>query len=212
LSGLEPGWMGSVLPAGAFWADVEDHGQIIVLRDAERDCVSSSGEKRLRDFTLGRDCAHRALQRLGSPASAIFRRDDGAPVWPAGIVGSITHTRGYAAAAVAPATRFLGIGIDAERVELLDDGVERRLFLAEELAGLESLSPEARAVAAMTLFSAKEAFFKACPPQAAVRGFREIQVCPDDDGFLVRAGTLQARGGSFVVDGLVVTAVAMPAA
>lgn len=208
---LEPEVLRAILPAGVFSAEIEDCGQVVALPEAERICILSAGEKRVRDFALGRDCAHRALQRLDMPADAILRRGDGAPVWPAGVVGSITHTRGYAAAAVAPAARFLGIGVDAERVEMLNDRVARRLFLPEELAGLEGVAPEARAAFAMMLFSAKEACFKACPAGLVTRDFREIHILPGDGEFLANVGALQMRGRSFVRADLVVTVVAVRA-
>lgn len=208
---LEPGILLSMLPAGVFCADVEDRGQAIVLREAERICVRLSAEKRMRDFALGRECAHRALRRLGMPIDAILRRDNGAPRWPDGVVGSITHTRGYAAAAVASAARFLGIGVDAERIEALGEGVERRLFCPDELATLERSAPDMRAALAMTLFSAKEACFKACPPGNAVRNFREIQVRSCDGGFLATVGALRMRGRAYAAGDLVVTVATLSA-
>jgi 4'-phosphopantetheinyl transferase EntD len=201
----------SLLPSGVFFADVEDCGHVVPLREAERHCVLRSAEKRIRDFTLGRDCAHRALGRLGAPVGAIPRQDNGAPHWPEGIVGSITHTRGYAAAAVAPAARFRGVGVDAERIEVLATGVEQRLFLPEELADLEASPPGLRATLAMTLFSAKEACFKACSPAIMVRSFREIRVRPCGGGFVASVGALQMHGRTHVAGDLVVTAVALPA-
>jgi 4'-phosphopantetheinyl transferase EntD len=207
----EPEILHPMLPAGVFCADIEDRGQAVRLRDAERNCVRQSAEKRIRDFALGRECAHRALLRLGAPADAILRRDNGAPHWPEGLVGSITHTRGYAAAVVAPAALFLGIGVDAERIEELGGAVERRLFLPEELAAMELSPPEMRKVFAMTLFSAKEACFKACSPKVVVRNFREIRIHSCNGGFVADVGGLQLRGRAHVAGDLVVTVVTLPA-
>jgi 4'-phosphopantetheinyl transferase EntD len=41
---------------------------------------------------------------------------DRTPVWPDGVVGSITHTGDFAAAAVAWAADIAGLGIDSEQV------------------------------------------------------------------------------------------------
>ena len=56
---------------------------------------------------LGRACARAALANLGQGEAVIGIDEAGAPLWPAGVVGSITHTKGYAAALVAKA-RFSG--------------------------------------------------------------------------------------------------------
>ncbi|MGW7821409.1 4'-phosphopantetheinyl transferase family protein [Streptomyces puniciscabiei] len=57
--------------------------------------------KRRREFATARVCARRALQALGLPPAPIPPGSNGAPQWPAGVVGSITHRRRYCAAAVA---------------------------------------------------------------------------------------------------------------
>ena len=54
------------------------------------------------------------------------------PLWPAGVVGSITHCDGYRAAAVARATDLATVGIDAEPHEPLPDGVLAAIALPAE--------------------------------------------------------------------------------
>src|SRR5277367_2552834 len=58
---------------------------------------------RRTEFLAGRACARSALRKLadGRADDAIPIGPDRAPVWPAGIVGAITHAHGFAAAAVA---------------------------------------------------------------------------------------------------------------
>jgi 4'-phosphopantetheinyl transferase EntD len=70
------------------------------------------------DFAAGRHCACRAIvaSALADDPGTLPSRDGGSPAWPPGIVGPITHTRGYAAAAVASTTDALCIGIDSEIV------------------------------------------------------------------------------------------------
>jgi 4'-phosphopantetheinyl transferase EntD len=58
-------------------------------------------DSRLREFATGRSCARQALAGLGLAPAPILRGAKREPLWPAGIVGSITHCRGYRAAAVA---------------------------------------------------------------------------------------------------------------
>jgi 4'-phosphopantetheinyl transferase EntD len=69
--------------------------------------------KRQVEFLAGRVCAQQALEVLpGHKPGAIPPQPDRAPGWPPGIVGSITHTKGYAAALVALETHYQGLGVD----------------------------------------------------------------------------------------------------
>lgn len=68
----------------------------------EREKVAQAVESRQREFATVRYLARRALGRLGRPAAPILPNRRGAPQWPDGIVGSMTHCAGYRAAAVSP--------------------------------------------------------------------------------------------------------------
>jgi 4'-phosphopantetheinyl transferase EntD len=103
--------------------------------------------------------ARRLLGGLGLPAVELPRLASGAPAWPAGHVGSLAHDEAFAVAAVAPAGRILGVGID----------VEPLLPLPGELLTLVA-TPAERAqlggdlIAARLLFCMKEAVYKATHP------------------------------------------------
>ena len=71
---------------------------------------------RQREFLAGRLCAAQALRCLGAGSTHVGMAGDRAPVWPDGVVGSITHSGGFAAAAVAWAADIAGIGIDSEQI------------------------------------------------------------------------------------------------
>jgi 4'-phosphopantetheinyl transferase EntD len=89
----------------------------------------------------------------------------GAPGWPAGIVGSMTHCAGYRAAAVAPNELAASIGIDAEPHGPLPDGVLAAIARAEEHARLAELTSGAPDVHwDRLLFSMKESVYKAWFP------------------------------------------------
>jgi 4'-phosphopantetheinyl transferase EntD len=86
-------------------------------------------------------------------------------VWPAGVVGSLTHCEGYRAAAVALRSSAASIGIDAEVHLPLPEGVLGVVALKEERAAVVRLSATHPAVAwDRLLFSAKESVFKAWYP------------------------------------------------
>ena len=94
----------------------------------------------------------------------ILRGSKGEPLWPAGVVGSITHCAGYRAAAVARQTQLAGIGIDAEVHAPLPAGIEDRVCSAEETAWLKQQSGSVHWD--RVLFSAKESVYKAWFPIA----------------------------------------------
>ena len=117
--------------------------------------------------------------------------EGGAPLWPAGIVGSITHTTGYAAALVAEAHLFSGLGVDAERVGGVTQDLWPRLFDAAERDHLTVLECESRAVMATLFFSAKETAYKAWRMKGAL-AFRDIRITPEPKGFTADRGRRNA--------------------
>lgn len=105
----------SILPSGAELADSQLLSEATDVRPVEAWYVAAAGGGRRREFVTGRWCARAALRRLGMPSDVTLAANVwGAPSWPPGIVGSITHCPGYCAAVVGSADQFRGIGIDAE--------------------------------------------------------------------------------------------------
>jgi 4'-phosphopantetheinyl transferase EntD len=207
----EPALVGRLALPGMAFADLADGGQDLPLPPVEAAHVARAGEKRRRDFAMGRSCGRLALDRLGAGAGAIAIGTRGAPLWPPGVSGSITHTQGYAAAVVARNTAFTAIGIDAEHVGDMSPALEGKLFQPGERAALDRLGAD-RARGAAILFSAKEAYYKACLGQAGALEFQSLCVTPGPEGFSVRDKAGGAAAGRFlVVDDLVLTLVAVAA-
>jgi 4'-phosphopantetheinyl transferase EntD len=125
----------------------------------ELTCVAAAAPKRQADFAAGRLCAHTALAGVGAPRGPLLRDRAGAPLWPADIVGSITHTRGFCGAVVCQRGHYDSIGIDAERLGI-DEEVWSEIFTSVERHRLAELSPADRSTAATIMFCAKEAFYK----------------------------------------------------
>jgi 4'-phosphopantetheinyl transferase EntD len=168
------------------------------LFPAEEALVDRAVEHRRREFATSRACARSALAALGVSPAPILRGEGGAPQWPAGFVGSITHCAGYRAAAVARAGDVLTIGVDAEPAGTLPDGVLSQVSLPAERARLRELAAAAPGVCwDRVLFSAKESVYKAWFPLARRwLGFTEADVTIDPAG-----GTFRAR---LLVEGPVV--------
>lgn len=191
--------LSAILAPGMFGAEMEDKGQPLALHPEEEAIVARAAPKRRRDFALGRTCARLALAGLGHEDAMIGQGEGGAPLWPAGMVGSITHTSGYAAALAAEARLFSGIGVDAERVGGVGQDLWPRLFDDAERDHLMGLDEAGRAIGATLLFSAKEACYKAWAMKGALV-FRDIHVVPDEGGFTA-AGSGGSLQGRTVVDG-----------
>jgi 4'-phosphopantetheinyl transferase EntD len=137
------------------------------LYPEEESVVGRAVEKRRREFTTARACAREALACLGQHHQAIPSGPRGEPLWPVGIVGSITHCDGYRGCAVARDTDLITIGVDAERNEPLPDGLIGDIALPEEREMLRALSRDEPGISwDRLLFSAKEAVYKAWYPLA----------------------------------------------
>ena len=130
------------------------------LLPLEAKCVQDAVPKRILEFAAGRSCARLALRSLGLPDSLILPAADRQPIWPAGIVGSITHTAGYCAAVVARCDDCIGLGIDSEQVGGVNHNILNAICLPAEMSWMATLSEHDRACAGALLFSAKEAFYK----------------------------------------------------
>ncbi|MEE1786290.1 4'-phosphopantetheinyl transferase superfamily protein [Streptomyces sp. SP17BM10] len=135
------------------------------LEPAEAAVVAKAVDKRRREFTTARHCARAALTRLGVAYRPIIPGHLGAPSWPDGVVGSLTHCDGFRAAVVARATDLASVGIDAEPALPLPDDVLEIIALPDErrrIASLLLLRPDVPWD--RILFSAKESVYKAWFP------------------------------------------------
>ncbi len=136
-------------------------------------------QARRATFLLGRAAAGQALGALGLAASPIGRGSAGEPLWPAGVVGSITHTAGLALAVVSRVAVCGGIGVDLERVLRAPTAAEiRHVCLARESIWVdEPAARSARSERFTALFATKEAVYKALDPRWRVRlGFHDVEV------------------------------------
>jgi 4'-phosphopantetheinyl transferase EntD len=177
---------------------VEAHGHDeaghLPLYPQEEQIVARAVAKRRREFTAVRSCARRAMEKLGVPPQPVLTGERGAPRWPAGLAGSMTHCDGYCAAALVRLTDLASLGIDAEPDGPLPDGVLPGIALPAEAARLRRLDGERPGIHwDRLLFSAKESVYKAWFPLTGQwldfsEADIEIFVDPDDP----RRGTLRA--------------------
>jgi 4'-phosphopantetheinyl transferase EntD len=183
-----------LLPASVAAVEAFDDCVPGALFPEEEAVIAAAVDKRRREFTTVRLCARAALARIGVAPVPLLPGHRGAPGWPAGVVGSMTHCAGYRAAVVARAGELAAVGVDAEPNETLPDGVLPLVASDVEVAGLP---PDGPVHWGRLLFSAKEAVYKAWYPLTGRwLDFAEASVTIDQND-----GTFVAR---FLVPGPVV--------
>lgn len=144
---------------------------------------STAVEKRRREFRVGRLAARLALEAADAPAGPILSRPDRSPIWPDGFVGSITHGGGFGAAAVASTNVAAGLGVDIENASrVVSPSVTRLVADEHEKAWIDGDNRRL-----ITLFSAKEAVFKAIYPlYGTFFGFEAAHLDAVSGGFVAR--------------------------
>jgi len=137
------------------------------LLPAEQELARALAPVRRGSYVAGRTALHLAL----ATDAPILSDDRGAPILPAGWVGSISHKGTCAAALVAPAGRG-HIGVDLEDAAPPRQNIARRILTPREQASLPDHG------GAVTLrFSIKEAIYKAIDPYVRrYVGFTEVEL------------------------------------
>lgn len=149
------------LPAGLCYAEAFGDRLAAPLLDGEDSLVAGATTPRRREYATARSCAHEVVARLGLEPTPILADEHGAPCWPPGVVGSITHCSGYRACAGGWIEDVRGLGIDAERHRPLPESVQARLMSSREGSHLRQLRRKDGPFWETLLFCSKEAVYKA---------------------------------------------------
>ncbi|MBO0804550.1 MAG: 4'-phosphopantetheinyl transferase superfamily protein [Nocardiopsaceae bacterium] len=193
----------------------------VSLFPEEEEAIARAVDKRRREFSTARACARESLARLGIPPVPIIRGPGGAPRWPDGVIGSITHCSGYRACAVARTRDVTSIGIDAEPNGATPDGVLRTVSDQAERTHLATLAADEPGIHwDRLLFSAKESVYKTWfPLTGRWLGFGDASISIDREtgtftarllvpGPVVNGSQRDSFEGRWIVrDGLIVTAI-----
>ncbi|MBX6723624.1 MAG: 4'-phosphopantetheinyl transferase superfamily protein [Dactylosporangium sp.] len=217
--------MEQILPSTVVVAESHSDPAWAALLPEEEALIANSAEKRRREFTTVRHCARQALARLGLPPAPILSGTCGEPIWPARVVGSMTHCDGYRAAALARAAEVATLGVDAEPHAPLPDRVFDAIALPGEQARAAALTAAHAGICwDRVLFGAKEAVFKAWfPLTGRWLDFAEADIVIEPAGTftarllvpgpVIGGVRMTAFYGRFLIErGLVLTATAVPAA
>ena len=120
------------------------------------------------------------IRKLTGQAAPLGRFEHGAPRWPNGLIGSITHKHGSIGVALENATALYGLGIDAEDTNI-NLKLEPRILHPQESRLLDATANRAETLAAT--FAFKEAIFKACFPQGGIMFyFHDAEILAIDAG------------------------------
>ena len=152
----------------------ESHALAPLFPDEEA-AVARAIPARRAEFAAGRAAARAALGRLGKAPCPLPVGPGRAPVWPLGVLGSLTHAAGVAMAVVGPSTAAAGLGLDAEPDADLPADLAEAVLMPSEAKSLTGRRDGLRC--ARRIFCAKEAVFKALFPLTGIwAGFEAAEV------------------------------------
>lgn len=147
------------------------------LMASEKPAIANARAARQTEFVAGRRAARRAMAALGLAPAPIPAGPDRAPIWPTGVIGSISHTREVCVAVVALESAARSLGVDVEFATSLEPDLMAQICSPLEQSRIEG--PE-MALHAKLIFSAKEATYKAqYPLTGQLIGFDHLDVTLD---------------------------------
>lgn len=148
-----------------------------ILMPREEPAVARAIDCRKAEFTAGRTAARIAMAEIDHPPTGIPMANDRSPIWPSGLMGSITHCDRLCVAIAAPIGIWQGVGIDIEPTTPMDPRLERFIFTPYERSMLSAQPSEWRGYLAKEGFCAKEGVYKALyPSMKKVLGFQAVEI------------------------------------
>lgn len=161
--------LSGIIPKGIFWKIAEDWMWETPVCSAEEALIEKAVDKRKREFRAGRNCAHALFKEHSIRCNALLKGVQREPAWPEGWVGSISHTKGLCAVAIAPNNLYRSLGLDVEQDTPLSADILNMICGPTEQDQFTQLSFSAgQNIASYPLdkvtFSAKESIHKAYFP------------------------------------------------
>jgi len=131
-----------------------------LLPEEERKAIANAIPRRAAEFATGRQLARELLAGAGIACRVIEVGESRMPIWPADVVGSISHAGGICAVAVS-ASGLTALGLDTDSAEELPRDLWCLVGSVEEIAAVQDqMGLDTASQAAKVLFSIKEAVFK----------------------------------------------------
>ena len=189
------------LPDSAcIWTPLPQPGLDAALHADEAALIADVAPRRRAHFAAGRACAHAALNAIDRDVEVLLRNVDGAPLWPIGVTGSISHCPDAAVAIAADSEHWAALGIDVETDRALPEDAAEYVLAVPERERL-ALLPGGMARWALPAFAAKECVHKCVHPLGgAFLEFEEVAIHFEFDTdadqaarFVVEALSVKAR-------------------
>jgi enterobactin synthetase component D len=137
------------------------------LTSSDFNLSSAARTKRKNEFYSGRWCAIQCLIQKNETNLVILIGEDRAPIWPMGIIGSISHSDRLAAALLDKNTDCLAVGLDIQPVSSLTLAQDLKNIILHPLE-IKRFAHQFNAIIFDLIFSAKETLFKALYPSCSV--------------------------------------------
>lgn len=155
-----------ILPASIYCSVGSLDGNFLPLTHAELDSVGLVSTKRLIELEAGRTLARSALAKVEINCVDIVKAQlTGAPVWPASIVGSITHSsnsiNSHVAVVVAKKNEISLLGADAELGGSIHPSLWDLFLCEDELNWVNAKPVIEKSLLVRKIWSLKEAAIKA---------------------------------------------------
>jgi len=151
--------------------DKQHEYQLSTLSDFRFKQTSKMSSKRRLEFFSGRWCAAQCLKRLQSPSVDVAIAPDRSPIWPLGIIGSISHSDNYAVCIASSNNhaRALGLDLQSNSSAKLANELSPIILHPNEFQSFwkENQHPDNTRLFDL-IFSAKETLYKALYPLCSI--------------------------------------------
>lgn len=143
------------------------HKDLTTLTGSNFNLSPAARAKRKNEFYSGRWCAAQCLINKNEDKLAVQIGADRAPIWPVGVVGSISHSDQQAAALIDHTQHCLGIGLDiqANSSQALANDLKTTILHPLEIT---RFNHQYNAQLFDLIFSAKESLYKALYPRCTI--------------------------------------------
>ncbi len=136
-----------------------------ILWPEEQRAIAQAIPRRQREFAAGRAAARQAMQQLGWPACPVPANSDRSPCWPAGLIGSLSHSSTACVVVLGRNEHWRSVGIDIETCSGIEPSLWDSICSSTELQWLFAQPEQERALQVSRIFTAKEAFYKSRQPE-----------------------------------------------
>jgi 4'-phosphopantetheinyl transferase EntD len=167
----------------------------------ERKLIRSFNKKRIHEFSTGRHCAHTAMSELGEQQGSVLIGKNNEPIWPKGLVGSISHAENLVGSVVSRDRGQFSIGMDIELKGRIKREIWPELFTQVEQNFLQALSPNECDFYSTSLFSLKESFYKyQFPKTGKYLDYLEVEIYLVKDNYTLRILTDNLENRKLVLE------------